>query len=72
MARPKGSKNKVKGPPQSENKPYRMTPDLSAAIENVITEMPNPPKIEDHAYPSNWNEMGKIAKLEWLTANPRK
>jgi hypothetical protein len=22
--------------------------------------------------PSNWNEMGKVAKLEWLTANPRK
>ena len=23
-------------------------------------------------FPSNWNEMGKVQKLEWLTANPRK
>lgn len=30
------------------------------------TDSPEPP------YPSNWNEMGKLQKLEWLTANPRK
>lgn len=27
------------------------------------TSSPEPP------YPSNWNELGKIAKLQWLTAN---
>lgn len=25
--------------------------------------------ISETPYPSNWNELGKIAKLQWLTAN---
>lgn len=66
--RPPGSGKKK----EAEIKPYKMTPELSDAIDNAVAEMPKPPKIEGATYPSNWNDMGKVQKLEWLTANPRK
>lgn len=37
------------------------------AIANLKkTSSPEPP------YPSNWNELGKIDKLQWLSANRKK
>jgi hypothetical protein len=27
---------------------------------------------DEKPFPSNWNEMGKVQRLEWLTAHPRK
>lgn len=37
-----------------------------------IDQLKQKPAAPERSYPSNWGEMGKIAKLEWLTANPRK
>jgi hypothetical protein len=34
----------------------------------TITLSPRKP-VEETPYPPNWNELGKVAKLQWLTAN---
>jgi hypothetical protein len=40
-------------------------------IKPLLVTFPEKLKTET-PYPSNWNEMGKIDKLAWLTAHPRK
>ena len=81
MGRKKGSKNKPKEPsPEAKEAAaisarsiaYIMTPELSDVIDNAIASNPKPPKIKDQPFPSDWDKMGKIARLEWLTAHPRK
>lgn len=51
---------------------YVMTPELEAAIENKMAEVSPPIKIEGYHYPSNWDTMGKIDRLKFLTANRKK
>ena len=38
-------------------------------IQKRINELANHQSIpfEETSYPSNWNELGKLAKLQWLT-----
>jgi hypothetical protein len=57
-------------PVYEDNEPSIVDPDLlkeAIEIEFYRTRASNP----SAPYPSNWNEMSKIKKLEWLTANPR-
>lgn len=58
--------------PEQHTSVYVMTPELEAAIENAIAESPKPPRIKDVDFPSNWDTMGKIDRLKFLTANRKK
>lgn len=33
---------------------------------------PKPTPVDEKPYPDNWDTLGRIDKLKWLTANPRK
>lgn len=37
-----------------------------------IDQFKQKPAAPERPYPSNWNELGKIAKLQWLTENKSK
>lgn len=73
MGRKKGSKNKPKEAAaiSARSIAYVMTPELSDAIDNAIASNPKPPKIKDQPFPSDWDKMGKIARLQWLTEHKR-
>lgn len=79
------TENKKRGRPPGRGKKKEVVgpfnPDVLSAEIKAVFDAPKLNTIEDEppmyakpqtSYPSNWNELGKIAKLEWLTANPRK
>lgn len=35
-------------------------------VDKMLEQLPKLPK-KPVSYPSNWNELGKVAKLQWLT-----
>lgn len=75
------NKKKRGRPPGSGKKKENLHAAMTPAEINEDAEMFKPDNLlarlpfestNETSYPSNWNDMGKIAKLEWLTAHPRK